>query len=93
MDQNQKMFGFPLSQAITFDNVLKNMALNLKINWDHSYHMTHQGPTLRSLLKLDIFVSSFFMLWVGNKKRHILCVHPLKEILSYETHHFAIRCN
>jgi hypothetical protein len=57
MDQNQEMFGFPLPQAIALDNVSKNMALNLKIIWDHFHHMTHQGPTLRSLLKLDIFVS------------------------------------
>jgi hypothetical protein len=41
--------------------------LGLKIGWDHSHYMMHQGLASRSLLRLDMFVFQLLWLWIGNR--------------------------
>jgi hypothetical protein len=69
MQQDQEMFGRPLSQAYSIWQWLvpKNMVLDMKRGWDHSHYMMHQRPTLWSLLKLNMFVSRLLCLWIGNR--------------------------
>jgi hypothetical protein len=45
----------------------RNVMLDLKIGWDHFHYMMHQSPASWSLLKLDMFISRLFWLWIGNK--------------------------
>jgi hypothetical protein len=66
---NQEVFGPPLLQVYYIWQwlVLRNMALDLKVGYDHSYYMMHQGLALQSLLKLDMLIFRLLWLWIGNR--------------------------
>jgi hypothetical protein len=65
----KKCLGLHYYEVITFDSdcAPRNMVLDLKINWDHFHHMTHEGLGSQSLFKLDVFVFRLIKLWLSNR--------------------------
>jgi hypothetical protein len=51
--------------------VLRKMALDLKVGYDHFHYLMHQGLTSQSLLRLDMFI--FWLLWSWIGKRAVTC--------------------